>query len=229
MSSISSPSTQPHPRDLAIAGRELRERALEVVARLDVSVLVRRVEDVLGDVLVELDEDRAPALVEPLRRPLDHLVDDDAVGDGVAPAALELRQEPQRHGLRAVERVVLRAAADAAAQDDRLVVALQEHVELLGGEESGVLGVSRIVHRGDSQVGHGLILRGFVGRLADLTWHWHPGQVDEEQGIYRGEVTEIMWKLADIEVLVKRILAYIEGDDDEWEEEEEEEDHPPDA
>jgi len=30
---------------------------------------------------------------------------------------------------------------------------------LVGGEESGVLGVSRIVHRGDSQVGHGLILR----------------------------------------------------------------------
>jgi len=28
-----------------------------------------------------------------------------------------------------------------------------------------------------------------------------------------------MWKLADIEVIVKKILAYIEGDDDEWKEE----------
>jgi hypothetical protein len=43
--------------------------------------------------------------------------------------------------------------------------------------------------------------------------------VDEEQGIYRGEVLTIMGVLADIDVNVKRILAYIEGDDDEEEEE----------
>ena len=52
---------------------------------------------------------------------------------------------------------------------------------------------------------------------------------DEEVGIYRGEVRTIMWKLADIDVNVEKILDYIEGDDDEWEEEEEEEDRPPDA
>jgi hypothetical protein len=43
--------------------------------------------------------------------------------------------------------------------------------------------------------------------------------VDEEQGIYRGEGLTIMGVLADIDVNVKRILAYIEGDDDEEEEE----------
>ena len=49
--------------------------------------------------------------------------------------------------------------------------------------------------------------------------------MEEEQGIYRGEVTTMMGVLADINVHVNEILAYIEGgDDDEWEEEEEEED-----
>jgi hypothetical protein len=49
--------------------------------------------------------------------------------------------------------------------------------------------------------------------------------VDEEQGIYRGEVTTMMGVLADINVHVNEILNYIKGgDDDEWEEEEEEED-----
>ena len=67
----------------------------------------------------------------------------------------------------------------------------------------GVLGVSRTVHRGRSQAGHGLILRGFVRRLA-LCGPWrHPRYVDdEEQGIFRGEVTTMMWKLADIDVNV---------------------------
>ena len=51
--------------------------------------------------------------------------------------------------------------------------------------------------------------------------------MEEEQGIYRGEVTAIMIKLADIDVNVRKILGYIQGDDDEWEEEEEED--PPDA
>ena len=75
--------------DLAVAGRELVERALEVVAGL--GVVERRA--VADDVLVELDEDHGPALVEALRLPLDHLVDDDAEGDAVAPAALELGEE----------------------------------------------------------------------------------------------------------------------------------------
>ena len=47
---------------------------------------------------------------------------------------------------------------------------------------------------------------------------------DEEQGIYRDEVRTIMWKLADIDVNVLKILRYIQGEDDEWEEED-----PPDA
>ena len=47
--------------------------------------------------------------------------------------------------------------------------------------------------------------------------------MEEEQGIYRGEVIEIMGAVADVRVDVKRILWYIEGgEDDEWEEEEEE-------
>ena len=53
--------------------------------------------------------------------------------------------------------------------------------------------------------------------------------MEEEQGIYRGEVLTMMGKMADIDVNVRRILEFIQGDDDEWEEEEEEEDHPPDA
>jgi hypothetical protein len=44
-------------------------------------------------------------------------------------------------------------------------------------------------------------------------------EVDEEQGIYRGEVRSIMIALADITVDVRTILGYFEGDDDEEEEE----------
>jgi hypothetical protein len=43
--------------------------------------------------------------------------------------------------------------------------------------------------------------------------------VDEEQGIYRGEVFEMMGALADITVGVRQILNHIEGDDDAEEEE----------
>ena len=54
--------------------------------------------------------------------------------------------------------------------------------------------------------------------------------MDEEQGIYRGEVTDMIGALADIKVAVLQILRYIEGEDEdeEEEEEEEEEDRPPD-
>jgi hypothetical protein len=51
--------------------------------------------------------------------------------------------------------------------------------------------------------------------------------VEEEQGIYRGEVIDMIGALADIKVAVQRILSYIEGEDEK--EEEEEEDHPPHA
>jgi hypothetical protein len=46
--------------------------------------------------------------------------------------------------------------------------------------------------------------------------------MEEEQGIYRGEVTTMMGILADINVMA--ILAYIRGEDDD-----EEEDRPSDA
>ena len=45
--------------------------------------------------------------------------------------------------------------------------------------------------------------------------------MDEEQGIYRGEVMAIMGALGDLHVKVDRLLAYVEGDDDGREEEEE--------
>ena len=57
----------------------------------------------------------------------------------------------------------------------------------------------------------------------------HLWGVEEEQGIYRGEVTDIIGALADLRFDVRKILWYIEGGDDEWEEEEEEEDPPGDA
>ena len=41
--------------------------------------------------------------------------------------------------------------------------------------------------------------------------------MEEEQGIYRGEVKSIMIALADVRFKVTKILAYIEGDDDEEE------------
>ena len=43
--------------------------------------------------------------------------------------------------------------------------------------------------------------------------------MDEEQGIYRGEVRSMMIALADITVDVRTILRHIEGDDDGEEEE----------
>jgi hypothetical protein len=47
--------------------------------------------------------------------------------------------------------------------------------------------------------------------------------MEEEEGIYRDEVTLILILLGDIKVAVLRILGYIEGEDDE---EEDEENHP---
>ena len=43
--------------------------------------------------------------------------------------------------------------------------------------------------------------------------------MDEEQVIYRGEVSAMMIALTDIMVDVRTILGYLEGDDDEAEEE----------
>jgi hypothetical protein len=82
------------------------------------------------------------------------------------------------------------------------------------------------VHRGRSHPAHGPTLRGFTGRLAVLSACVHAGGMDEEEGIFRDEVQDIIGALADIKFDVKKFLWYIEGDDDEWEEEEETEDPP---
>ena len=44
--------------------------------------------------------------------------------------------------------------------------------------------------------------------------------MEEEEGIYRDEVTLMLLLLGDIKVAVLRILGYTEGEDDEEEEEE---------
>lgn len=50
----------------------------------------------------------------------------------------------------------------------------------------------------------------------------HPGQVDEEQGIYRDEVLEIFGALADISSDTVQILAILRDDDEEGDDAEEE-------
>ena len=55
---------------------------------------------------------------------------------------------------------------------------------------------------------------GCPGHLAPQPRPRHPDRVDEEQGIYRGEVLEMMGALADIAVGVQQILTHIEGEDD---------------
>ncbi len=103
------PLEEAQARDLTVSLGELRERPLEVVARLDV---VEWRFAVVGESSSSSTRITRPRCVEPLRRPLDHLVDDDAEGDGVAPAALELGEEPDDDRLRALEGVVLAAAAE---------------------------------------------------------------------------------------------------------------------
>jgi hypothetical protein len=72
------------------------------------------------------------------------------------------------------------------------------------------------LHRCSSQPGHAAISRGSQGHLAGGGPRRHAHRVDEEEGIYRGEVLELMGAVADIRVDVRRILWCIEGDDDEW-------------
>ena len=58
------------------------------------------------------------------------------------------------------------------------------------------------------------------GRHLAAAWAGrHPGVTDEEQGIYRAEVSTIMIALTDIMVDVRTMLGHIEGDDDEAQEE----------
>ena len=58
---------------------------------------------------------------------------------------------------------------------------------------------------------------GSTGHLDLRVEFGHRHRMDEEQGIYRGEVRAIMIALADLTVEVRTILRYIEGDDDEEE------------
>lgn len=58
------------------------------------------------------------------------------------------------------------------------------------------------------------------GHLAHQPSAGHPGSVEEEQGIYRGEVTSIMFALADIYADTGRILALLGDEEDDGEEEE---------
>jgi hypothetical protein len=71
--------------------------------------------------------------------------------------------------------------ARAAAVEHHAVVALDEQRELAGVEQSLILCVSRIVHRGRSQLGHVPILRGSSGHLAPIVAGGHPRRVEEEQ------------------------------------------------
>ena len=59
-----------------------------------------------------------------------------------------------------------------------------------------------------------------AGQLAELLSSGHPGLVDEEQGIYRGEVMVMMGALADIQTYNREILAILR-DEEEGDEEEE--------
>ncbi len=66
--------------------------------------------------------------------------------------------------------------------------------------------------------------RGLCGHLAKDVRRRHPGDVDEEVGIYRDEVFDILGALADISSDTVQILAIVGGDNEEEEEYEEEED-----
>ena len=83
---------------------------------------------------------------------------DDAEGNPIPLASPELVEQPDRDLDRDVLGGVAGNARPAAVQDDA-PVALDEQLVLAGLEETPVLGVARIVHRGDSLPGHGSILR----------------------------------------------------------------------
>jgi hypothetical protein len=58
------------------------------------------------------------------------------------------------------------------------------------------------------------------GHLAAGLQRTHAGRMDEEQGIYRGEVLAMMFALADIQTDTNEILAILGGEEDGDEEEE---------
>ena len=55
--------------------------------------------------------------------------------------------------------------------------------------------------------------------LAHGAGRWHPERVEDETGIYRGEVIAIMGALADVSADTAAILAILAGEEDEEEEE----------
>jgi hypothetical protein len=139
---------------LALPLRKLGEEALEVVPLLD------RLEGVLAALGVpvlqrELD---GPAHPELLKRPLDHLVDDDPERHGVALPPGELREQPQHDVARDLVRVVVGQAQPQPVDRDR-VVRRQQGGVVPFLEEPAVLGVAGIGHRRGSPLGHVPILR----------------------------------------------------------------------
>ena len=61
---------------------------------------------------------------------------------------------------------------------------------------------------------------GSAGVWRPLRWRRHPDGVNEDQGIYRGEVLVIMGVLADIETDTTEIPAILHGYDEDGDEEE---------
>jgi hypothetical protein len=59
-----------------------------------------------------------------------------------------------------------------------------------------------------------------LGHLASYPPARHAGRVDEEQGIYRDEVMDIIGALADISSDTFQILSILRGKDEEEDEEE---------
>ena len=141
--------------DLAVTGRERRDELLERHVDDDLVRLVGR-----GAVGLEELALVPPRLVPAVADPADHAVDDDAKREpSVAmPARLELAPEPLAHRLRDVLAHRPAHPRDATTAD-RLQPAREEEVDLPGLQQSVVLGIARILHRGVSQIGHAPILR----------------------------------------------------------------------
>ena len=115
---------------------------------------------------VDLDQlELAPALLVPARaHEADHLVHDHAERPAAVAVLAGLELPPQALADELGDVVADRAAhLRDAARDDRLDPAGEEEVDLPVLQQSVVLGISRIAHRGVSQLGHAAILRTATG------------------------------------------------------------------
>jgi hypothetical protein len=92
-------------------------------------------------------------------------------------------------------------------------------------EATGEVCAWPVSHSGESRTraaafGRGRVERGHVGHLDTASTLLYVGSVDEEQGIYRGEITAMMFALADIYADTSEILAILRDEDDDDAEEE---------